>query len=123
MKDDRCCPVDPDTKISWETDLRKDVEYLENLNIKETTELLKVLSNPTRLKMVMLLLKGDYCVCELVNILNEKQNLISYNLSILKKHDIVDSYNRSKDKYYKLNLNGDAIPLINFIKEKLITDF
>jgi DNA-binding transcriptional ArsR family regulator len=123
MKDDRCCPIDPDTKIIWETDLRKDVEYLENLNITETTELLKVLSNPTRLKMVMLLLKGDYCVCELVNILNEKQNLISYNLSILKKHYIVDSYNRSKDKYYKLNVNGDAMPLINFIKENLITDF
>lgn len=123
MKNDRCCPIDPDAKISWEADLRKDIDYLETVNIKETAELLKVLSNSSRLKMVMLLLKGDYCVCELVNILKEKQNLISYNLSILKKHHIVDSYNRSKDKYYKLDLNGDAMPLINFIKENLITDF
>jgi ArsR family transcriptional regulator len=123
MKDDRCCPIDPETKISWETELDKDMEYLENLNISETTELLKIISNPTRLKMVMLLLKGDYCVCELVYVLKEKQNLISYNLGILKKHQIVDSYNRSKDKYYKLNLNGEAMPVINFIKENLIIEF
>jgi DNA-binding transcriptional ArsR family regulator len=123
MKDDRCCPVDPDIKIAWETDLRKEMDSLEKVNIKQTVELLKVLSNTTRLKIIMLLLKGDYCVCELVYILKEKQNLISYNLTILKKHDIVDSYNRSKDKYYKLNLNGNAMPVINFIKENLLSDF
>ena len=119
MKDDRCCPVDPDTKIGWEANLRKDINYLKKVNINETNELLKVLSNPTRLKIILLLLKGDYCVCELVHILKEKQNLISYNLSILKKQHIVDSYNRSKDKYYKLNLNGEAMPLINYIEENL----
>lgn len=123
MKNDRCCPIDPETKINWESDLNKDIEALKNPDISETAELLKVVSNHTRLKIVMLLLKGDYCVCELVYILNEKQNLISYNLGILKKHRIVDSYNRSKDKYYKLNLNGDAMPLINFIKENLIIGF
>lgn len=119
VKNDRCCPIDPDMKISWERNLNKDTESLENVNIGEIGELLKVLSNPIRLKMVVLLLKRDYCVCELVYILKEKQNLISYNLGILKKNHIVDTYNRSKDKYYKLNLDGDSMGLINFIKENL----
>ncbi len=71
----------------------------------------------------MLLFRRDYCVCELVMVLKEKQNLISYNLGILKKHEIIESYNRSKDKYYKLNLDGNAMPLIEYIKESLITGF
>jgi len=123
MKNDRCCPVDPDMKVIWENDLQKDIESLKNTNVSEVAELLKVISNPTRLKMIMLLTKGDYCVCELVTILKEKQNLISYNLGILKKQDIVESYNRSRDKYYKINLEGDAMPLIEYIKENLINDF
>jgi ArsR family transcriptional regulator len=123
MKYDRCCPIDPEMKDTWKNDLQKDLESLKNANINEIAELLKVISNPTRLKMIMLLTKGDYCVCELVIILKEKQNLISYNLGILKKHQIVESYNRSKDKYYKLNLDGPAIPIIKYIKENLITGF
>lgn len=120
MRNDRCCPIEPDMKMVWENDLQKDLDFLKNININEIAELLKVLSNPTRLKMIILLLKGDYCVCELVMILKEKQNLISYNLGILKKHEIVDSYNRSGEKYYKINLDGNAMPLINYMKENLI---
>lgn len=123
MKNNRCCPADLDMKMAWENGLKKDLDSLNNVNIHEITSLLKILSNPIRLQTVILLLKRDYCVCELVYLLKEKQNLISYNLGILKKHQIIDSYNRSKDKYYKLNLDGDAIPLINYIKENLITDF
>ncbi|MGZ7108247.1 MAG: ArsR/SmtB family transcription factor [Methanobacterium sp.] len=123
MKIDRCCPVDSEMKVIWENDLQSDLESLENANVSEVAELLKVISNPTRLKMIMLLTKGDYCVCELVLILKEKQNLISYNLGILKKQGIVESYNRSKDKYYKLNLEGNAMPVIKYIKENLIIGF
>ena len=123
MKKDRCCPIDSEMKVTWESDLQSDLESLKNSNISEIAELLKVISNPSRLKIIMLLFKGDYCVCELVFILKEKQNLISYNLSILKKHGIVETYNRSRDKYYKLNSEGDVLPIINYIKENLIIDF
>ncbi len=123
MKNDRCCPIDPDMKIIWETELQKDLDSLKNANINEIAELLKILSNPIRLQIIMLLFRRDYCVCELVMVLKEKQNLISYNLGILKKQEIVESYNRSKDKYYKLNLDGNAMPLIEYIKKSLITGF
>lgn len=103
MKKNRCCPIDPEMKMGWERGLQEDLDTLENANINEISSTLKVLSNPSRLKMVLLLSKRDYCVCEFVILLNEKQNLISYNLGILKKHDMVESYYSSKDKYYKLN--------------------
>lgn len=123
MKNDRCCPVDAEMKIIWENGLQNDLNSLKGSNINEIATLLKILSNPIRLQIIMLLQKRDYCVCELVYLLKEKQNLISYNLGILKKHQIVDSYNCSKNKYYKLNLNGNAMPLIKYIKENLIMGF
>jgi DNA-binding transcriptional ArsR family regulator len=123
MRNDRCCPIDPDAKMVWESEIQKDLDSLKNANVGEIAELLKVISNPTRFKIIMLLFKGDYCVCELVQILQEKQNLISYNLGILKKHQIIESYNRSRDKYYKLNLDGDAMPLIRYIEENLVIGF
>jgi ArsR family transcriptional regulator len=123
MRNDRCCPIDSDMRVIWENELQKDFDSLKNSNIGEVAELLKLLSNPTRLRIVMLLFKRDYCVCELVAVLKEKQNLISYNLGILKKQDIIASYKNSKDKYYKLNLNGTAIPLVTYIKENFITGF
>ncbi|HMK54043.1 MAG TPA: metalloregulator ArsR/SmtB family transcription factor [Methanobacteriaceae archaeon] len=117
MKINRCCPIDSDMKRSWENELEKDLESLKKTNINEIAALLKVLSNPSRLKMILLLSKRDYCVCELVQILGEKQNLISYNLTILKKHHLISSYYSSKDKYYKLNEN--ATRMIHCINENL----
>lgn len=123
MKNNLCCPLDPEMKIAWEKELQKDLDSLKNSNIDEIAALLKILSNPIRLQMIMLLFKRDYCVCELVYLLKEKQNLVSYNLSILKKHQIVESYNLSKNKYYKINLNGNAIDTIQYIKKNLLNGF
>lgn len=118
MKKNRCCPTDPEMKMVWESGLQEDFDSLENANINEIAGMLKVLSNPSRLKMVLLLSKRDYCVCEFVMLLNEKQNLISYNLGILKKHDMVESYYSSKDKYYKLN--EKATNIVGCLKQNLI---
>ncbi len=123
MKNNRCCPVDSDMKTVWEDGLQKDLKSLKESNIIEIVDLLKILGNPIRMQIILLLYKRDYCVCELVYLLNEKQNLVSYNLGILKKRQIIDSYNLSKNKYYKLNLEGNARPLIEYIKENMIVGF
>ena len=120
MEKNRCCPTDTEMKLIWESDLKRESDSLKNSNIQEIALLLKIISNPTRLQIIMHLLKKDYCVCELVNLLNEKQNLISYNLGLLKKHEIIESYNRSKDKYYKLGSNEKALLTLKFIEEKLM---
>ena len=120
MEKNRCCPTDTEMKLIWESELKRESDSLKNSNIQEIALLLKIISNPTRLQIIMHLLKKDYCVCELVYLLNEKQNLISYNLGLLKKHEIVESYNRSKDKYYKLGSNKNALLILNFISEKLM---
>lgn len=123
MKNNRRCLTDSNMKMAWENELQNDLNSLKNANIGEITRLFKILSNTIRLQILMLLLKRDYCVCELVYLLKEKQNLISYNLSMLKQYQIVDSYNRSKDKYYELNLEGDSVDVIKYVKENLIVGF
>ena len=120
MKRNRCCPIDPEVKMVWENDLQKDSDSLKNSNINEIASALKIISNPSRLKIIILLSQRDYCVCEFVTLLNEKQNLISYNLGILKKYQMVDSYYSSKDKYYKLNEN--AVNIVRCLEQNLIMD-
>ncbi|MGB9979731.1 ArsR/SmtB family transcription factor [Methanobacterium sp.] len=120
MEYQRCCPIDPDSKQAWEKELYEDWSYLENINIHEVSQIFKVLNNHSRLKIAILLSKRDYCVCELVKILKEKNNSVSYNLNVLKEYQLVDSYYRSKDKYYKLDEKG--IKLIRCLKHNLICE-
>lgn len=93
--------------------------FFETAQFREVNTLLKVLGHPSRLQIMMLLLNRDHCVCELIYILKDKQNLVSYNLGILKKYKMIDSYNRSKHKYYKINYNNiNVIRLIKNLIEK-----
>lgn len=120
MKYQRCCPSDPDSKQVWEDELYSDSVYIENINIYELSKVFSALNNQSRLKIIILLSKRDYCVCELVQILKEKHNLVSYNLNILKENQLVNSYYRSKDKYYKLDEKG--IKLMHCLNHNLISE-
>ena len=114
----RCCPADCAIRSDWEKELKEEKDFLDGTKFKEASSLLKLLGSPLRLKIVMMLLNRDHCVCEIIYQLEEKQNLISHNLGILKRSKIIDSYYRSKHKYYKLDERGFKI--IKFIKENMI---
>lgn len=94
------------------------MDYFKTPGFREANTILKVLSHPSRLQIVMLLLNRDHCVCEIIYELKERQNLISYNLGILKRYKLIDSYYRSKHKFYRLNDN--AVNTVRLIKENLI---
>jgi DNA-binding transcriptional ArsR family regulator len=98
----KCCPTDSNLKEDWEQNLENEVDIDEN-EINRLCDVFKVLSNPIRLKIAYHLLKQDYCVNALVYVLNEKQNLVSHHLSIMKENDVVVSYKSSKFTYYSLN--------------------
>jgi len=118
MRTSRCCPADCAVKSDWEQELQKEIDFFQTSKFQDANTVLKVLSHPSRLQILMLLLNRDHCVCELIYVLKDRQNLVSYNLGILKKHKMIDSYNRSKHKIYKLNDN--AVGLIKLIREGLI---
>lgn len=98
----RCCPADCALRSDWEDELRAEKEMLEQDTVTELHQILKLLSHPLRMKIILMLLKRDHCVCEFFYVFEEPQNLISYNLKKLKEGGLIESYYRSNHKIYKV---------------------
>lgn len=80
----------------------------------------KILSDETRLRILMLLLESELCVCEIYGILDESQPKVSKALSKLRDLDIVSDERKEKFVYYNLNKeNVLLIEILNSIKEKI----
>lgn len=63
----------------------------------------KLLSDPTRLRIVLLLhSEGELCVCELVEALDDSQPKISRHLAQLRAHGLLIDSRRGQWVYYSL---------------------
>jgi ArsR family transcriptional regulator len=51
--------------------------------MKNTARILKLISDPTRLRILMLLMRRELCVCQIMGVLHVSQPLVSRNLSLL----------------------------------------
>jgi ArsR family transcriptional regulator, arsenate/arsenite/antimonite-responsive transcriptional repressor len=58
--------------------------------MKELLTFFKTLSDPTRLRIIVLLLGKDLCVCELTFVLKMSQSRISHQLRILRDAGLVE---------------------------------
>ncbi len=67
-------------------------------------EIFNILSEPNRIKILCLLLKEkELCVCEIVEKLDLKQNLISHHIWMFKRIGIMTSKRDGKKIYYTVN--------------------
>ncbi|WP_340820153.1 metalloregulator ArsR/SmtB family transcription factor [Methanolobus sp. WCC4] len=110
----RCCPEDPVIRLMWEEEMEQE-KVMSPEAVESICQYLKVLANPTRLRIAYLLSERDHCVCELIYKIEQKQNLISHHLSVMKKNGIIESYNQSKWKYYRLSI--DVSPVLDLFGE------
>jgi DNA-binding transcriptional ArsR family regulator len=78
--------------------------------INEIAEFFKILSDPTRLRIVYSLLKEEKCVACLVDELVLEQSNISHQLKILKMAKLVDM--RKDGKYSNYSLNDEHVEII-----------
>lgn len=79
-------------------------------------EIIKALSDPTRLKILHLLEHGEMCVCEIISVLDKPQPTISHHLNILKKAGFLKYRKEGVWIHYKLSKTGiikDLSKLIN----------
>ncbi len=84
----------------------------------KSLEYLKSISNPTKLRLISLLLNGELCVCELEEITLIKQVNISKNLISLKDSGIVKVRRDKQRGFYSLTENFESNKnLILHIKE------
>ncbi len=98
----KCCPEDKTIKKEWIYRLEQESNDISMDRVNEISNFAYVLSHPLRVKIALLLNKRNLCVCEIVSILKEKQNLVSHHISIMKKYGIIKSYHQSKYKYYMI---------------------
>ena len=68
----------------------------------KSLDYLKSISNPTKLRLISLLLNGELCVCELEEITLIKQVNISKNLISLKDSGIVEVRREKQRGFYSL---------------------
>lgn len=66
------------------------------------TDLLKALSDNTRIDIVLLLASGEKCVCKIYKHLRLPQNLVSHHLRILRQSKLITSRKDGKWVYYSL---------------------
>ncbi|MBU5308110.1 metalloregulator ArsR/SmtB family transcription factor [Clostridioides mangenotii] len=80
----------------------------------EIIQILKALSDETRIRILNILRDGALCVCEIEAILEIIQSNASRHLSKLTNVSLVESYKDAKFIYYKLD--EDTLNQFNFIK-------
>ena len=64
---------------------------------------LKVVADPTRLRIVNALLMDELCVCDLAALLGMEHSAVSHQLAVLRKNAVVSVRQAGKVKYYSLS--------------------
>ena len=73
------------------------------------TELFKSLADETRLRLLILLQRGnEYCVCDLMNALDMPQSTVSRHLAYLKRNGWLQDRRGGVWMYYSLKKDIDA---------------
>lgn len=78
-------------------------------------QVMKALSDETRMRILNILKEGDLCVCEIEVLLDINQSNASRHLNKLTNAKILDYYKIAKYVYYKIN--EDTIKEFPFLKE------
>jgi ArsR family transcriptional regulator len=115
-----CCPADSELETAWRHELERESAEITSQSFEKVADTMKILASPLRLRILFLLEKKDHSVYELMYILKEPQNLLSYNLGILKKAGLLESYYRSRHKTYRLAGQQNS-PLIRCLKQALVS--
>lgn len=87
--------------------------------METTIKIFKALSDETRLRIYLLLLQSELCVCELVNILNMEQSRISHSIRILKEAELIDNRREGKWMVYAVNPETENNRIIQGLKNEL----
>lgn len=89
--------LDPEKVI----ELRKSLlSYKTLLDLAET---FKVLGDPTRLNIISLLAKKEFCVCDIASLLNASTSLVSHQLRVLRNLRLVKVRRDGQNSFYSLD--------------------
>jgi ArsR family transcriptional regulator len=78
-------------------------EYIEAMRVPTTADLLDVLADESRRRIVVLLDRHDLCVCELVNALDLPQPTVSRHLMVMRDAGIVEQWKEGRYSFYRID--------------------
>lgn len=86
-----------------------------------TPDLFRAFADPTRLRIINLLLEGEVCVCDLCSVLDEIQPKVSRHLAYLRRAGLVEVRQAGKWKHYRIRpgVRGVERRLVNCVKSCL----
>lgn len=92
--------------------------------MKTMARLFWLLSDETRLRILLLLVRRELCVCQLMGVLGISQPLISRNLSLLWDAGLLDERRQGKLSFYsvKKDLPAAAEQVLDALKRQLRSD-
>ncbi len=84
-------------------------------------DLFRAFADPTRLRILNLLLEGEVCVCDLCSVLDEIQPKVSRHLAYLRRAELVTVRTEGKWKFYALakRKKGLQSTLLNCVRSCL----
>jgi ArsR family transcriptional regulator len=92
--------------------------------MKNTVTLFKLLSDETRVRILMLLSQRELCVCQLMGVLSISQPLVSRNLSLLSAAGLLAERKEGKLVFYRLDRKtpGVARTILGVMSRELKSD-
>lgn len=88
--------------------LREELSRIANLD--RQSEILAMLADPTRLKILLSLAKGgELCVCDLADVLDREVSAISHQLRRLKDRGLVKNRREGLTIYYRLAPSNECL--------------
>jgi DNA-binding transcriptional ArsR family regulator len=101
---------------SCKPDRKKLERFLKGQDIGQQVEIFKLLSNPIRLKIALLLSRdAELCTCDLEDILGCEQTLISHHMRAFKDLGLVKERREGKWKHYSLK-DEQLKTILKFLK-------
>jgi len=77
--------------------------------MKTLAHMFKALSDETRLRILCLLLEGELCVCDIMDVLQLPQSTVSRHLAYLKNAGLVDDRRCGVWMYYSIVSGGNDL--------------
>ena len=89
------------------------------MQLDQMVNVLKAVAEPSRLRILALLSKGDLTVSDLTTILGQSQPRVSRHLKLLAEADLIDRYQEGAWAYFRLSDNAVCGTLVRGILGRL----
>src|SRR5512141_240465 len=92
------------------------------VNVSRIAELCNALADEARVEIVVRLLDGEKCVCDLQDALDAGQSRLSYHLKVLKEVGLVSDRREGRGSYYTLQRDAflEVEEMISGLRPKAI---